>query len=228
MRVIGPGLGRTGTASLKVALERLGVGRCYHMGEVMTSPGASDLWVDAADGRPDWERIFDGYGAAADYPACAFWRELADYYPDARIVLSVRDPGDWFESTRETIFSTETSELIQSTPYKEFFEKTVWKDFGDRIHDREFMVDYFARHRSAVKDAFPEQRMLVYEVKQGWGPLCQFLELPVPDEPFPHVNSRAEFAQMLEAMRAHHAGQAPEDQIGKLAGEMFVDHKKDH
>ncbi len=143
------------------------------------------------------------------------------------VVFTVRDPNSWFESTRDTIFSTETLEFIKTTPYTEFFEKTVWTAFGDRIHDRDFMVSYFEAHRSEVERTIPAERLLVYQVKQGWEPLCRFLDLPVPDEPFPHVNSRDEFAQMLEAMKAHHSDQAPvEETLGDLAGEMFVDHKK--
>ncbi len=151
------------------------------MGEVMASRGASDLWVDAADGDPDWERIFDGYGAAADYPACTFWRELADCYSDAKIVLSVRDPHKCFESTRKTIFSVETLDFLVGTPYRQFFEKAVWRDFGDRIHDRDFMISHFTEYRSEVQRTIPQGRLLIYEVKQAWEPLCQFLEIPVPE-----------------------------------------------
>jgi hypothetical protein len=110
LQVIGAGLGRTGTASIKVALEQLGLGRCYHMGEVLANPGDADRWVSAADGKPDWDDLFNEYGAAVDYPTCVFWQELADFYPDAKVLLSVRDATSWFESTRETIFSPQLRE----------------------------------------------------------------------------------------------------------------------
>ncbi len=196
LRVIGAGLGRTGTLSLKTAFEQhLGFKRCYHMGEV--SEAAHPLWIAAADGHPDWDRIFDGYDATTDYPACSFWRELADYYPDAKVLLSVRDPNKWFNSTQETIFSPELIAGMQSAPpsQREFIDKCVLAGFGDHIHDREFMVAHFNRHIEEVKRAIPKDRLLIFDVKEGWEPLCAFLGVPVPQEPFPHVND----AQSLKA-----------------------------
>ena len=101
LKVIGAGLGRTGTASLKVALEQLGIGRCYHMAEVMQNPEAPGLWVEAAEGRADWDKIFAGYGASTDYPACSFWRELGTHYPDAKILLSTRTVESWIDFERQ-------------------------------------------------------------------------------------------------------------------------------
>jgi len=101
LQVVGAGLGRTGTSSLKVALEYLGVGRCYHMSEVGGNPAHVGLWIDAANGKPDWDRLLADYEATLDYPACTFWRELADFYPESKVLLSVRDPASWFESTQE-------------------------------------------------------------------------------------------------------------------------------
>jgi len=126
LEVIGVGQGRTGTASVKVALEHLSIGRCYHMGEAVSIPGASDLWVDAADGNPNWRKIFDGFNAAVDNPICAFWRELADHYPDAKILLTMRDAQKWFESTQATIYAPETLDFILGTDFREFLEKTTY------------------------------------------------------------------------------------------------------
>src|SRR5262245_22761171 len=96
LKVVGAGLGRTGTLSLKLALEQIGFGPCYHMVEVMMRPEtAAPLWIKAADGNPDWEAIFNGYAASVDYPGCAFWQQLADFYPDAKVILTVRDPEQW-------------------------------------------------------------------------------------------------------------------------------------
>jgi hypothetical protein len=198
LQIIGAGLGRTGTASIKVALEQLGVGRCYHMGEVMTRPGDIELWMNAADGSPDWKRLLDEYGAAVDYPACTFWRELSVAYPDAKVLLSVRDANSWFESTQATIFSKQLRDWLINSPVHDFMKKTVWRDFGDQIDNREFMVSYFEQHIEEIKNALPEERLLVYQVKDGWEPLCKFLQVQIPDEPFPHVNSRDEMAQMIE------------------------------
>jgi hypothetical protein len=213
LKVIGAGLGRTGTMSLKLALERIGLSPCYHMAELMMNPARVPLWIDVADGKPNWEAVFEGYPATTDYPACIWWRELASAYPNAKVILTLRDPEKWFESTQATIFSETMAARIESSPLVPFFEKTVWKAFGDRIHDRAFMIEQFERHNAAVKAAIPRKRLLVYEVSEGWEPLCEFLGVDVPDTPFPKVNSREELqarmaspidpAQMREDVRQH-------------------------
>jgi hypothetical protein len=199
LKVIGAGLGRTGTLSLKLALERLGFGPCFHMAEMFINQDRAPLWVDAAEGRPNWEAIFKGYPATTDYPACIYWRELASAYPSAKVILTLRDADKWFESTQATIFSEAMSERIRSSPAPivEMFEKTLWKDFGDRIHDHDFMIEHFERHNAAVKAGVPKKRLLVYEVSEGWGPLCDFLDVDVPDAPFPNVNSREELQSRM-------------------------------
>jgi hypothetical protein len=192
LQVIGVGLGRTGTMSLKLALERLGLGPCYKMAELMMNTERAPLWVAAADGKPDWEAVFAGYSSTTDYPACLYWRELAIAYPSAKLILTKRDAQKWFESTQATVFADAMSARILGTPIEPFFRKTVWRDFGDRIHDRDFMTKYFDEHNAAVEAGVAEKRLLVYDVAQGWEPLCEFLGMPVPDSPFPKVNSREE------------------------------------
>jgi len=199
LKLIGAGLGRTGTLSLKFALEQIGYGPCYHMTEVMISPDAAAHWVRAANGNPDWETIFNGFVGTVDFPACTFWRELADFYPDAKVLLSVRDPEQWFESTQATIFSDRARQMLIQTPMKEFIEKTTWRMFGDRLHDREFMIEAFKRHNAEVEKTISPSRLLVYEVSQGWEPLCKFLNVPVPDTPFPRVNSRDEMKMFMSS-----------------------------
>ncbi|HEY6455538.1 MAG TPA: sulfotransferase [Steroidobacteraceae bacterium] len=194
LEVIGAGLGRTGTVSLKLALEQLGFGPCYHMTELLMHPDHAAGWVRAADGHPDWEGIFSGYAATVDYPGCSFWRELARRYPSAKVLLSVRDPDQWFESTQATIFSDASSATLNASPLRGFFEKTVWRDLSDRVHDRAFMVELFRRHNAEVERTIPKERLLVYNVTQGWTPLCNFLGAPIPDNPFPCTNSRDEYA----------------------------------
>lgn len=221
LKVIGAGPGRTGTASLKVALETLGFGRCYHMGEVMNNISATERWVAAAQGSADWERIFEGYQAAVDYPAARFWRELAGYYPDAKVLLSVRDPNTWFDSVHETIFSTRLRNWVSKLPIAEFMHLTVHGQFGEKIDDREFMVDYFERHVAAVKAEIAPERLLVYEVKRGWGPLCEFLGVPVPDHPFPRVNSRAETKAMVDAMLASSTDRDLQAELRERSKELF-------
>jgi hypothetical protein len=191
LKVIGSGLGRTGTKSLQTALNMLGFGPCHHMVEIFAHPQTAPLWIAASKGQPDWDAIFANYGAMVDYPGARYWRELADYYPNAKILHSVRDPDQWFESTQATIFAPD-SPARHAGPLQEFFQSFTG-EFRDRMNDRAFMIDYFHRHNAAVKQAIPPERLLVYEVGQGWEPICTFLGVPVPDAPFPSENARAGF-----------------------------------
>jgi hypothetical protein len=200
LKVIGAGYPRTGTSSLKLALEQLGFGRCHHMREVIMDLPSARLWVEAADGHPDWERIFEGYQSCTDAPGCSFWRELADLYPDAKVLLSVRDPEQWFESTQATVFSDEMLGRQMGTPMAEFFSKIVTREFGEHIHDREFMLAQFERRTQEVIAAIPVPRLLVYDVKEGWEPLCAWLGVPVPEGAFPHTNTREEMLQLRAAI----------------------------
>ena len=192
LKVIGSGLGRTGTLSLKLALEMLGFSPCHHMVEVFMHPETTPLWVEASQGRPDWDTLLKGYSAVVDYPGAPYWRELAAHYPSAKVLHSVRDPDAWFESTQATIFSEQSPAIHPPPPMKAFFE-SVTRDFGEHIHDRAFMTDYFRRHTAEVTAAIPKERLLVYEVGQGWEPLCAFLGVPVPATEFPRQNSREDF-----------------------------------
>lgn len=203
LKVIGAGYGRTGTMSLKLALEQLGLGPCFHMSEAIASPACIPGWVEAANGRPNWDALFGGYASTVDHPSCVFYRELSAAYPDAKIVLTVRDPHDWFDSTQATVFSPKMRGRVADPLFKEFLTKTVWGLFGAGIDEREFMVAAFERHTAEVKRAIPAERLLVFEVAQGWDPLCEFLGVPVPAAPFPRVNSRAEMQQMLALAGAH-------------------------
>jgi hypothetical protein len=200
LKVIGAGLGRTGTLSLKFALEQIGFGPCYHMTEALLNPQAPGLWLRAVDGSPDWEKTFDGFASTVDFPGCTFWQELAEYYRDAKVLLSVRDPEQWFVSTQATIFSEHGIKMIEGTPMREFLDKTTWRIFGGQLHDHDAMVETFKRHNAEVERTIPPSRLLVYDVSQGWEPLCGFLGVPVPDTPFPRANSRTEMQTRMAAM----------------------------
>lgn len=210
LSIIGAGLGRTGTASLKLALERLGFGRCYHMSEALSRPADPGLWINAADGAPDWDTLFEGYGAAVDFPVCAYWRELSAYYPSAKVILSVRDAGKWYDSTQKTILSPVFSEFLARSPFGEMIQKTVWNFFGGETHDRAHLIERFESHIEEVKRGVSEDRLLVFEAKQGWEALCAFLELPIPDAPYPRVNSREETASVIQTMITQAGGDADE------------------
>jgi hypothetical protein len=201
LKVIGSGMGRTGTMSLKRALERLGFGPCHHMVEIFTHPDSVPLWVAAAEGRPDWEALFDGYASAVDHPSCVFWRELADYYPNAKVLHSVRDPDAWFDSTQATILAPQSPASNPPPALKRFFELQRGA-MGEKVHDRDYMIERFNNLTIEVKRVIPKERLLVYEAGQGWEPICAFLGVPVPDEPFPHENSRQAFGDRLAAADA--------------------------
>ncbi|ODT87776.1 sulfotransferase family protein [Phenylobacterium sp. SCN 70-31] len=190
LKVIGSGLGRTGTLSTKLALEQLGF-RCHHMAEVFMNPASIPLWVEAGRGRGDWDAIFDGYEAMVDHPGCCYWRELMDRYPDAKVLHTVRDPDKWFDSTQATIFSPHRPHPDQE-PMKTFFDQ-INAFYGGDMHDRGFMTDFFRRHTETVVAAVPKDRLLVFDVREGWDPLCAFLGVPTPDTPYPRENSTEQF-----------------------------------
>lgn len=213
MKVIGAGFGRTGTTSLKSALETLGFGSAYHMTEVFTHPGHVRFWEAARRGEPvDWEGFFSGYGVAVDWPACAFYERLMAAFPEAVVILTVRDPERWYESTRNTIYginklSTGPAKPVLAlaglfapgiTGIVRVANKIVWEDtFDGRFEERSHATDTFRRHNEAVRRSVPPERLLVYDVKEGWEPLCEFFGVEVPDEPFPHLNDTREMRRRL-------------------------------
>lgn len=206
LQVIGAGLGRTGTLSLKLALEHIGFGPCYHMAELMgQARKRMPQWLAVVRGAPDWDAIFDGFAATVDYPTCTYWRELAAHYPAAKVVLSDRDAEGWYESTQQTIFSPTNIQGLLDSPIEEFMRGAVVGPFVDHLDDREWMIDYFNRWRDEVLDGLPPERLLVHRSADGWGPLCAFLGVPVPAEPYPRVNSKADMQN--RAQSANEAGE---------------------
>lgn len=201
LKVVGAGLGRSGTMSMKLALEQLGFGPCHHMIEVFQHMESVAWWVEAARGRPDWDLIFKDYVACVDYPSARYWRQIADRYPDAKVLLTVRDPDQWFDSTQATIFAPGSFADQPPEPMRPFLE-SITGDFLGHIHERAFMTDYFRRHSEAVKAAIPRERLLVYEAGEGWERLCAFLGVPVPEMPFPKANTREDFPVRAAEVRA--------------------------
>ncbi len=203
LHVIGAGWGRTGTMSLKLALEHLGFGRCHHMIEVIHTPGLAEKWRDAYAGRPvDWDAVFAGFGATVDWPSCDFWRELADHAPQAKVVLSVRDSESWFRSTQATIFSAlNTTMASDPSPLGEVMRTIGTRHFGGQLHDRARLIAAYERHNEEVRRSVPKERLLEYNLAEGWEPLCRFLGKDVPATPLPTVNSTDEFRARIAAVR---------------------------
>ena len=203
MRVVGVGLGRTGTHSLKIALEQLLGAPCHHMIEVMGSPEQMRLWTAAADGRPDWPATFNDYVATVDWPGAGFWRALVAQYPDAVVLLSRRPSADaWWKSADETIF-----ELLRR-PMPNDPEMAEWKAWfetvprilarnGVDVADAVVSKAAYERHLEDVRAEVPSERLVEWTTGDGWAPLCQALGVPEPAEPFPHVNTTEEFQAFL-------------------------------
>ena len=206
LKVIGAGFGRTGTASLKLALEKLGFGPCYHMSEVLANAGHIDLWNAVAAGRPDWDEIFKNYNSTTDFPASIYWRELTEYFPDAKIILSLRDAERWFESVQQTIMSPKMRALLDGTPWGGMYNATIGAFFDHKLSDHDTLIRVFNEHSAAVKSAFGPDRLLVFEAKDGWAPICKFLGVPVPDEAYPRVNSKEEMQGLMDMLESD-AGQ---------------------
>jgi hypothetical protein len=202
LKVVGTGLGRTGTKSMQTALAMLGFGPCHHMIEVFQHPESMQLWIDADEGRPQWEVIFKDYNSAVDYPTAAYWRELTRYYPDAKVLLTVRNPDEWFESIQATILAPQSMARRDSDDLPARFFASIRHRLPPQLDDRAIMTDYFQRHTEAVTAAIAPERLLVFQVGEGWQRLCRFLRVPVPAEPFPSENSRAEFIGRVRAQQA--------------------------
>jgi len=203
LSVIGAGFGRTGTLSLKNALEQLGLGPCYHMLEVRKNPDHDRLWLDALERRGvDWDALFARYRSSCDWPQCHFWRELAAHYPEARVILTVRDEARWHASIRRTIFEHLAGDPdpadAAAVLHRNMTRTLIYEQaFGGRWRDEEHVRGVYRRHVEQVRREIPADRLLVYDVACGWEPLCGFLGVPVPDAPFPNVNSTAEFRSRI-------------------------------
>lgn len=198
MKVIGAGFGRTGTLSLKLALEQVGFDPCYHMFDVVGREERLQEWLELAEGgERDWPGTFAGYEAAVDWPASAFWRELVDFYPEAKVVLTVRDPDRWYDSIDKTLYAQYVRLREQKTLFARMVQPMIWDGiFGGRF-DRESATERFRQHTAEVTEAVPADRLLVFKTGEGWGPLCEFLGVPVPAEEFPSSNDSSSFQERI-------------------------------
>lgn len=196
LRVVGAGLGRTGTLSLKLALERLLGGPCYHMFEVMAHPEHVDLWRRAYEGDPPlWDAIFGDYVACVDWPAAPWWRELSTEYGDAVVLLSERDSDEqWYRSASRTIFEL-MERLDPATPFDGWraMATRMFEAFTPDLADERATRRAYLDHNAAVRAGVAPGRLVEWRPADGWGPLCAGLGLAVPDEPFPHTNTTEEF-----------------------------------
>jgi hypothetical protein len=200
LEIIGAGFGRTGTMSLKAALEQLGFTKCHHMQEVALHAEQLDYWYAVSKGEPvDWDQVFAGYRASCDFPSSALWERLYEHFPGSKVILTTRDPDRWYSSTAETIYPISMGvpgwlKFLSSRLRRghEMVDRIVWGGlFGGRFEDKEHALEVFHRHVDRVREVVADDRLLVFRATDGWEPLCRFLDVPVPDGPFPHLNEGA-------------------------------------
>jgi len=205
LKILGAGFGRTGTHSLKLALDILGFGPCHHMSEIRKKPQLANDWYLAAAGESmDWEAVFEGFGSQMDWPGAAYWKELSDYFSDAKVILTVRDENSWFESIRQTIVpSVLIGRDLEDNPDAQSLAEMIYQTvylplFKGRLEEQDYAIEVYKKHIANVKATIPKNRLLTFDVKEGWEPLCSFLNVEVPDLPFPKSNSTEEFIETRE------------------------------
>jgi hypothetical protein len=199
LRVVGAGLGRTGTHSLKIALEQLLGGPCYHMVEVFAHPEHLPSWTAAMRGEPvDWDFVFDGYEATVDWPGGGVWREISAAYPEALVLLSTRRTTDeWFTSANNTIFEGLSQRAEENGEWGVMASLMVRERFTPDFPDEAACKAAYEAHNAAVRAEVPPEKLIDWKAQDGWEPLCAALGAPVPDEPFPVTNTTADFRQMM-------------------------------
>jgi hypothetical protein len=194
LQVVGAGLSRVATNSLKLALERLLGAPCYHMNDVFEHPEHIPVWHAAAQGRmPNWHEFLSPYRTAVGWPPAAFWPELSTAFPDAIVLLAVRDAQSWWESVHITIFPRVDEEAKAGSDFHAMFDAILAARFTNDIHNRDACIAAFERHNAQVRERVSPHRLLEWQMGDGWEPLCTALNVPVPDEPFPHLNTQEEF-----------------------------------
>jgi hypothetical protein len=218
LKIIGAGYGRTGTLSLKQALEILGFGPCYHMFELWQHQGDIKYWEQVLKGKSiDWEDLFADYQSAVDFPTCIYYDKLLEQYPEAKVVLTTRDPEAWYESTQKTILGNRPSiwqalKITFQLPFSQkqrrkirigYHNRKLLREhvFGGNPQNREQAIENFNAHVDKVKKTVPANQLLVFEVKDGWEPLCNFLGVPIPDQPFPRTNRRSEYRDLIKTVK---------------------------
>ncbi len=207
-------MGRTGTYSLKIALEQLGFSKCYHMAELFEHPEGLKHFEKAESGdKVNWDELFSGYQSAVDYPVARYYKQVMEQYPDAKVIHTVRDPESWYQSAIRTIlWATKPSlgrmlklmvklpfspDLRKQMPILKFAGKLMDWEYGKDFSNKAEVIKQFNRHNEEVLKTVPKERLLVFDAKQGWEPLCKFLDVPIPATAFPQSNKRDEFIHRI-------------------------------
>jgi hypothetical protein len=211
MKLIGAGLPRTGTLSQKVALETLGLAPCYHMVNVLGDLDRAQVWCRALEGEEPWEEAFEGFQASVDWPGSFFYKQLIEAYPDAKVILSVRTADSWERSMHKTIWGLFYGDTLmrdmssargrvdsQWYGYIDMMKK-MWLRSGliKSATEPKLMTSAMESFNDEVRQTVPPERLLVWSASDGWDPICEFLDVPVPATPFPHLNDGDEFADRI-------------------------------
>ena len=210
LKVIGAGPGRTGTLSLKTALEQLGYGPCHHMKSCIESSQQTQWFLDAANGLSvDWRQVFERYEAAVDWPSAAYYRELMQTFPEAVVIFSNRSPDTWYESVASTIFR-----VVPNLPrwlrwlvphidrWGTMVKKTNWdNEFGGQFEDRDMAIEFFNDRLAEVKTLVPPERLLVHSAAEGWGPICEFLGVDKPTAAYPYINDASRLQRAVRVLQ---------------------------
>jgi hypothetical protein len=198
LQIVGAGVGRTGTHSLKIALEQLLGGTCHHMMEIFTRPDQVAGFTAAIDGEPvDWSALLADFTAMVDFPGSLFWREIAAANPDAPVLLSTRDAKGWYTSASNTIFLSFDHMPPELAPWMAAVRRGLHDRFSDDFDNEDAMIAAYERHNAEVRAEVPAERLIDWTPSDGWGPICAGLNLPVPAEPFPFTNTTKEFREMI-------------------------------
>jgi hypothetical protein len=197
LKIIGAGFPRTGTTTLKQSLELLGFEKAYHFKDLLANPDNLKYWQALENtGQTDFEKLFDGYQASVDFPGYPYYKLLMKQYPEAKVILTLRDFESWYVSNYTTIWQVEPA-----NDCLEFMRNTyLIKQFNNNFASKEFAEKVFHAHNNEVIEFIPKEQLLVYEVKDGWEPLCNFLNRPIPKETFPHLNKKEDFSAMVRKM----------------------------
>ena len=215
LKIIGTGLGRTGTHSLKLALEQLGFGKCYHMVELFQQPSGLKYFKQAErNEKVKWSELFLGYASAVDYPVARYYKQISEFYPDAKVIHTLRDAESWYQSAWATIFWASkpyslrilklavhlpfSAEARSRIPVLLYNRKLAELEFGKDLKNKEKVIERYNKHYEEVIRTIPEDRLLLFDQKKGWEPLCKFLNVPVPLNQYPKSNSREEFLKRVE------------------------------
>lgn len=195
LKVIGTGFGRTGTDSMRTALNMLGLGPTHHMFEIMENPQQKERWRALALGaEPDWDLLFKGYNSCIDWPSAYYWRELIEVYPEAKVLLTWRTPESWWSSFEKTIVAGIKSSEDPQSLGRTLIEGEI---FDGRMADRAHAIATYEANVAAVLDTVPKDRLLVHKLGDGWVPLCAHLGVPVPEEDYPNRNNTSDFAEKI-------------------------------